>query len=694
MKMKNLFIAIFAVVFTTGLTAQIDRTKAPAAGPAQKIQLGDYETFTLANGMQVFLVENHKVPKVSWQLYINRDEVSNPENAGMQDLMGQLLMTGTTSKTKAQLDESIDFIGASLSTSSYGAYASSLTKHAETTLALMSDVIMNPTFPQEELDKLKTQTLSGLAANASDPGAISSNVSSILKYGKDHPYGQIETTETVETVNAEMCKAFYNTYFKPNISYMIVVGDIDKKTAEAMLTKNFGSWSKGDVPTHTYDVPVAPQATQVAFVNKPGAVQSTININYPVNLKPGAEDLMAARVMNAILGSSGFMARLIQNIREDKAYTYGAYSSLSSDELVGSFYAGAEVRNEVTDSAIVEFLMEMDRLTKEKVSDEELQNTKNYLNGQFARGLERPSTVARFALNTARYNLPADYYATYLERLQAVTADDVMAAAKKYLTTGNAYILVVGNKAEVANNLKRFAASGKVDYYDAYGNPVADAEPIPEGVTVTTVMDAFYKGMGGKEALAAIHSQNAVFSSSMQGMPITFNIASSGTDKYSMVVKANTPNGEMVVNQITVNGSKGKMSGMMGAKDLTEEEVADYAQETTIFEELTITEANAKLVLIEEFNGEKAYKMEVTDKNGNMHVNYYSVATGLKVGSISTEETPQGPMTSTTMYGNYQPVNNIPTAHSITSDNAGQVMEMKLESLEYNGKIDASVFAL
>lgn len=692
--MKNLFIAIFAVVFTTGLTAQIDRSKAPAAGPAQKIQLGDYESFTLENGLQVFLVENHKMPKVSWQLFVNRDEVSNPENAGMQSLMGQMLMTGTTSKSKAQIDESIDFIGASLSTSSSGAFASSLTKHSETVLALMSDVIMNPTFPEEELDKLKKQTLSGLMANASDPSAISSNVSSVLKYGKDHPYGQIETTETVETVTAEMCKTFYNTYFKPNISYLIVVGDIDKKTAETMINKNFGGWAKGDVPSHTYDMPVAPAATQVAFVDKPGAVQSTININYPVNLKPGADDLMAARVMNAVLGSSGFMARLIQNIREDKAYTYGAYSSLRSDELVGSFYAGAEVRNEVTDSAIVEFLAEMNRLTTEKVTEEELQNTKNYLNGQFARSLERPSTVARFALNTARYNLPADYYATYLERLQAVTADDVMAAAKKYLTTGNAYILVVGNKSEVANKLKPFAASGKVDYYDAYGNPVADAEAIPEGVTVSTVLDAFYKASGGKEALAAVTSQQAVMSSSMQGMPITFNVAISGSDKYSMVVKANTPNGEMVVNQITINGDKGKMSGMMGAKDLTAEEVAEYAGETVIFEELNINVEAAKLIHIEEFNGEKAYKMEITDENGKSHINYYSVASGLKIGSIVTEDTPQGPMTSTTMYGDYQAINNIQTPHTIKSDNAGQAMEMKLESMTYNGNIDAAVFKL
>ena len=320
-------------------------------------------------------------------------------------MMGSALMTGTTTKTKAQIDESVDFIGASLSTSSSGAYASSLSKHKETTLALMSDVILNPTFPEEELAKMKKQTLSGLMANASDPSAMSSNVSAVMTFGKDHPYGEVETSESVESITAAMCKDFYTTYFSPSISYLIIVGDISKKEATTLVEKNLGSWAAKEVPSHAYDMPMAPKANEVDFVNKPGAVQSTISIVYPLDLKPGSTDAIASSVMNAILGNSGFMARLIQNIREDKAYTYGAYSSLSPDALVGDFYAGAEVRNEVTDSAIIEFLFEMDRLTMEPIGDEELQNVKNYLNGRFARSLERPQTVARFALNTARYNL-------------------------------------------------------------------------------------------------------------------------------------------------------------------------------------------------------------------------------------------------------------------------------------------------
>ncbi len=675
---------MFSLLLTSVTMAQIDRSKAPGAGPAPKIQLGEYETFTLANGLQVFLVENHKSPRVSWQLFVNRDMVSEGENIGLQSLMGSMLMTGTTTKTKTQIDESMDFIGASLTTTSKGAYASSLTKHKETTLSLMSDVILNPTFSEEELAKFKKQTISGLLSNASDPAAMSSNVRSVVTYGTAHPYGEVETEETVTTINTEMCKSFYSTYFKPNISYLIIVGDISKKEALPMVEKYFGSWVKGEVPTHAFETPKVPAQTQVDFVNKPGAVQSTISIVYPVALIPGSDDVIAASVMNAILGNSGFMARLIQNIREDKAYTYGAYSSLSTDPLIGQFYAGAEVRNEVTDSAIVQFIYEMDRLTKESVDAEELQDVKNYLNGRFARSLERPQTVARFALNTARYNLSNDYYATYLERLQAVTSEDVMRVAKKYLLTSNAHIVVVGNKAEVASKLKVFNKEGKVTYYDAFGNTVADVEPIPQGVTSKQVIDTYLDAIGDRTKLASISSRDITMSSSMQGRPLEIHSITKGSDKMVLTVKS----GEMVFQSVKISGASGKMTGMMGDKDLSEEEVATYLEGNVIFDELALNPDLTTLIDIEEMNGVMAYKLKV----GASKYFFYDVKTGLKVGEIETQETPNGPVTSTSLLKDYKDVNGILVPFTILEDNAGQVMEMKVEKAEFGGKVSDSVF--
>lgn len=686
--MKNLIILIFTLLISSASFAQIDRSKAPAPGPAPKIQLGNYETFTLDNGLQVFLVENHKTPRVSWQLFVDRGVVSEGENTGMHSLMGSLLMTGTSSKNKAEIDESIDFIGASMSTSSYGAYASSLSKHKETTLELMSDVILHPSFPEEELNKLKKQTLSGLMANASDPGAMSENVSAVVTYGKEHPYGEVETEASVESITAEMCQAFYSTYFKPNASYLIIVGDISKKEAQPLVEKYFNGWAKGEIPKHNFAMPTAPEKTEVDFVNKPGAVQSTISIVYPVDLKPGSDDAIAASVMNAILGNSGFMARLIQNIREDKAYTYGAYSSLSTDPLVGDFYAGAEVRNEVTDSAVVQFLYEMERLTKERVNDEELQNVKNYLNGRFARSLERPQTVARFALNTARYDLPTDYYATYLERLQAVSADDIQRVAKKYLLPQQSHIVVVGNKAEVASKLKVFAANGKINYYDAFGNPVADAEPIPEGVTAETVINKYLDAIGKREDLEKVNSQDITMSSSMQGMPLTIHYMTKGNTKMLMSVKS----GDLEIQTIKINENTGKISGMMGAKDLTEDEIKSYLEGNAPFEELTFMNKTTKLIQIEEINGVKAYKMEVIDQDGHSKFYFYDVNTGLKIAMMESKPTPQGDMTTSTFLKDYQSVNGILVPFTTVEDNAGQVMEMKVENIVLGGSLSDTNF--
>ena len=232
--------------------AQLDRTIKPEPGPAPEIQLGDVESFSLSNGMKVFVVENHKLPRVSFSMVLDNDPILEKENAGYVSMAGQLMRNGTTTKTKAELDEAVDFIGGSLSTSASGAYASSLKKYADKILALMADVTLHPSFPESELEKLKKQTISALAANKDDASAIASDVSQVLRYGKNHPYGEITTEETVSNIDLAEIKQYYNTYFKPNNAYMAVVGDITKKEAESLVKKYFGDWKKGDVPTAEY----------------------------------------------------------------------------------------------------------------------------------------------------------------------------------------------------------------------------------------------------------------------------------------------------------------------------------------------------------------------------------------------------------------------------------------------------------
>ncbi|MDQ3017778.1 MAG: insulinase family protein, partial [Bacteroidota bacterium] len=503
------------------------RAMPPKAGPARPIEIGKSNQFTLANGLKVIVIENHKLPQISYQLTIDRDPVQEKEKAGVSSITGELLGTGAAGKSKAEIDEAVDYIGANLSTSSRGGFASSLTKHTDKILTLFSQVILKPTFPEAEFEKIKTQTISGLQANKDDPNAISQNVSNALIYGTGHPYGEITNEITVANVSLDDAKEFYKNYYKPGNAYLVIVGDITPEVAKAKAEKYFGSWANGMTPKYVYGFPKTADNTAVAFVDKPGAVQSVINITYPISIRPGDPDEIAARVMNTVLGS-GFSGRLFKNLREDKAYTYGAYSTFDSDKLVGYFSASASVRNEVTDSAIVQFLYELNRLKNEPVTQTELDLAKSYIAGAFARSLESPQTVANFALNTNMYGLPADYYETYLQRLQAITIDDVTRVAKKFITPSRARIVVVGNKDEVFPRIASFdKEDGKVQLYDIYANPKKDESATPVDITAQQLIDKYLTAIGGREKLNAVKTIDQTYSLELMGMAITAHMVQS-----------------------------------------------------------------------------------------------------------------------------------------------------------------------
>lgn len=698
---KKVLSIILAASVSLGLSAQkLDRSKRPTAAPAPVIKLGKTETFTLPNGLKVFVVENHKLPKVAYSLSLNNDPIVEGEMTGYLDATGQLLERGTKNRTKQKLDEEVDFIGATLSTSSNGIYASSLKKHQDKLLAIMSDVLLNAEFKQEELDKIKKQTISGITSSKDDPDAIAGNVRAALVYGKDHPYGEVATEETIEAITLEKCTEYYKTYFKPNVAYLAVVGDVTVAEVKPLIEKYFASWEKGDVPINKYRTPVAPKETQVAFVHKEGAVQSVVNITYPINLKQNSPDAIKAKVMNTILGG-GSTARLFMNLREGHGYTYGAYSSISSDKLVGNFNANAKVRNEVTDSSITEFMVELNRMINEDVTEEELQGVKNYMTGTFAYTLQNPQTIARFAINTEKYNLPADYYANYLKNVAAVTIDDVREMAKKYIKPENAIVLVVGDKATVADKLKGFAASKEVDFYDTYGNDyVEPLMPAPEGMTAENVLDksieAKYGMPAGKKlskTLGKIKDVTVKMDASIQGQTISVTRYSKAPNKFAMAMTM----GPMVIQKQTFNGTIGKVSGMQGNKDVEGDELEDLKRTSKMHSDLEYKTNGNKYVLlgIEPIEGKDAYKIEVTKENGDKSSEWYDVKTNLQVKSLSIRDVGEeagGTMTIISMFSDYKVVNGINYAHTIKQVFGPQTLDMKVTSIEHNTKLGDDVF--
>ncbi len=684
---KNILILVVLLVSHLA-TGQIDRSQKPAPAPAKAFKIGEYKKFTLKNGLKVIVVENRKLPRVAFSLIIDREPILEGDKVGYASMAGQILRNGTLTRSKAQLDEEVDFIGASLFTSSTSIFGSSLTKHQDKLLDLFVDVLYNPAFSQEELDKIKKRTISGIKSNQDDPESISSNVKARLLYGKNHPYGEIQLEDHVEAITIQDLKNYYNTYFKPNSSYLAIVGDITLKEAKKIVKKRFGQWEPGELPKQKYEVPQQPKENTVAIVNRSNAVQSVLNICYPVDLKPGSEASIKARVMNQVLGG-GSAGRLFKNIREDKAFTYGAYSSISSDELVGSFNAGASVRTEVTDSSVVEFLHEMKKITEEEVPEEELQLAKNVIIGAFGRSLERPQTIASFAINTERYNLPSDYYNNYVKNIQAVSPDEVLEIAKQLITPENTYILAVGKSREIASGLEKF---GKTIHLDIYGNEVDPSlAKIPEGLTAERILEKHIDVIGGREQIARLESVQMKMSADLMGQKMQMEVFKAQEGKFLLEVKIA---GNVVQKQV-FDGEKGKMSGMAGVQTIEGDHALDMKLTAAIIEELSILDAglDTKILALESINEKEAYAVEVTSPSGKKSTRYYDTDTGYLIRVVSSIEVAQKAMVLNMDFGDYQPFEGVQFPTSIKQPISPQLkLDLKVKEVLINPEVDPKRF--
>lgn len=664
-----------AVLLPTMTTAQIDRSKAPKPGPAPKVQVGKHSTFMLDNGMRVIVVENHKLPTINVQVKFDMEPFLQGASTGYQDLVGELLTSGTRRHTKAQLDEEVDAMGATLSGSADGVYASGLKKHFTPLMNLVYEVVSSASFPVDEFEKAKTRMLSGIQSRKDDPDAIADLVGRALTFSKGHPYGEAATEKTVQAITRKQVEAYYQRFFKPQKGYLVFVGDITMAEAQDAAKKYFSMWAvnsssepvlgadgievvDGLGPIRTVSKPpVAPAQRRVALVDRPGAAQSLIRVVFPVHLHPWDPDAVDAQVLNTILGGGVFNARLMQNLRERNAFTYGAYSSLDADRYAGSFSAGASVRTAVTDSAVNEFIVEIENIRENPVREDELSLAKSYLAGSFARSLEDPRTVARFALNTYLYGLKPDHYDTYLQRLDTVSIAGVQAAARKFLTPDNSSVLVVGDREKVANGLVQFSFEKQVVLYDINGDVFKETvQPPPAGMKAEQVLEAYFAAIGGKSKLLEVRDLKTTMSATVQGMTVTATTWNKAGNKYASEMKA----GPMTLQKTVYDGVRGITKDQEGKKELVDLELEEIAFEAPAFPELTY-QRMGRLILsgIADIEGEECYKMTLLLDNGSQLTEYYSKATSLKVRQVRMKQTAGGVMTVTTDFKDYRPESGI-----------------------------------
>ncbi|MFD0993966.1 M16 family metallopeptidase [Tenacibaculum geojense] len=681
--MKTKIFSIVTILFLSlTVSAQIDRTKQPKPGPAPKINLGSPEKFTLPNGLQVLVVENHKLPRVAATLTIDNPPMTYGNKKGVEGLLSGMLGTGSTNMPKSKFDEEVDFLGANISFWDEGARASSLTKYFPKVLGLMADAAFNPVFTQEEFDKQMTQTLDGIKSNANSVTAVASRVEDVLTYGKDHPYGEFTSEETLKNVTLEDVKNLYNKTYKPNNAYLIIVGDINLKTAKTLVTKLFSNWEKGMLPNNVLPQPKAPSTTEINFIDMPNAVQSELSIVNTVNLKMGDKDYYAALLANQILGGGG-TGRLYKNLREDKGYTYGAYSGIGSSRYVARFKAGASVRNMVTDSAMVEALKEINKIRYQGVTKEELEIAKAKYIGSFVRNVERPETVASYALNILTNKLPQDYYKNYLKNINAVTLEDVQNAAIKYFRGDKAKIIITGKGIDVLKNLEK-TADYTIKYFDKYGNPTSKPAmtlPIPAGVTATSVVNDYFKAIGGKDKVAGVKSLVISSKGKIQGTELAL------TQKYANPNKSLTTVSVMgnVMQKTVFDGAAGYTEARGQRIDLTGDDLTEAKQSTTPFADEAYK--TAKLDRIEPIDGNNAYVIVAGTKEI-----FYDAKTGLKIKEVKTQKGPQGEVKVPVEYSNYKEVNGIKFPHTVTQSMGPMKLVFNVESISINQGVSDADF--
>lgn len=696
--MKKIFI-VTSILFGLSVTAQIDRSIRPKAAEAPTFNIPESEIFKLDNGITVILSQNNKTPRVSFSLVMGTEPALEKDKSGLADFAGSMIMSGTTSMNKDEIDITIDQMGATMSADANSIYSSGLSKYSNKLMDMMTHILMNANFSEEEFKRLKTQSSSALSMSKTDAGTMASNIVNAVNFGEKHPYGEVMTEETLNNISRKDVINYFNEKFTPQNAYLVVVGDISRNELEDILKESIAQWEAKEASNYNYETAITKKGNRVIFGKKPGAVQSVIQITFPIDMKPGHEDEIKLKIMNQILGGGTFEARLMQNLREDKAYTYGCYSSLSINRLGSYFTTSGNFRNDVSDSAVVEIIKELKGMINAPVSKEELELAKASMTGSFVRSLERPQTIANFALSIIRNKLDKDYYKNYLRMIDETTVDDIQKMAHKYLDINNMNIIIVGNE-KIVSQFKVFDTDGKIEFYDAFGKPETGFKKTD--LSATTILDNYIltvtQSKNIKDATAkilAIKSMTQSMKASPSGMPVSFDMTSFFKFPLSEGMEI-LFNGQMM-QRTFFNGKAGGMisSPMAGGQSVeySPEEVADKSKTVGLIPELNYVKNKVPFTLlgIKSEMGQDYYVIEVMGPKTVTH-DYYNVTTFQKERSYTATTDGDETSTSNVEYREFKDVNGILFPHEMSQVAGSMSLTVVVNSIEINKPIDDSKF--
>jgi zinc protease len=473
------------------MNAQSELLKQPPAPlPSHPIVLPSVVVNTLPNGLTVIVVEDRRLPLVSYRLALRTGNAHDPaELPGLMDMLTGLLTEGTESRTSREIADEVARLGATLQAGANSDYttvaASSLATFSGNILELLADVALRPVFPESEVELTRQNTKESLKQQRAQPSFLAAEMVAQVMFG-EHPYHvTAPTPESVDSITRERLVEFHRNAFVANNAVLIIAGDVEQDSILQEVERLFGKWQPGVVPGDNFSAPPVRKSRSAYVVDRPGSAQANIVIAN-ASIKRISPDYFPMLLMHTVLGANA-SSRLFMNLREEKGYTYGAYTVLDSRRTAGTFRAAAEVRTPVTGDSLKEFFYELDRIRNEPVSEKEISDAKSYLTGVFPIRLETQEGLIDQLVQIKMFGLPDDYLEIYRNEIQAVTVERIQEVARKYVRPDEAAVVIVGDVALLADQIKPYV--GEVEFYNTAGKKTdkrAAAALTPEQMSALT----------------------------------------------------------------------------------------------------------------------------------------------------------------------------------------------------------------
>ncbi len=666
--------------------AKEDPRKKPEALPAKEFNFPKYETITLDNGLKVFIVNDDQQPTVNFRILLNGGSLADGNKSSVSDITTQMLIKGTAKYSALDIANKLDGLGLSLNVSSSAdycqVYGSGLKKHLQTLLEITNELLTAPTFPQDELDKLKSISIADVKQMKARSSSVAAAIGRIALYGSEHPYAKMASEETINSLQVNDLKQYFKSNFIPNNATMVITGDVSAKNIKKDLEKYFSNWKKGT--KNEFAVPeIKPEPVGVYFVSRPGAVQSSINV-VTQGVPRNHPDYDKLNFTSSIIGA-GFAGRLFKTLRETYSYTYTPFGYITSTKFTNRFSCGADVRGDVTDSSIIVINDQLELLTKEMPSDAELNLLKKYEIGQYLMAFSSKDYSGMLIQNADFYGLNINDIKTQHLKIQKYTPIDMMTTAKKYMNPRGSYIVVVGDP-KIKPSLEKF---GKIYEYNTDYLPETGAKAKAEKIDLSAnqLIDKYVNAIGGKDKINSINTIIATgkIDFSIQGQTLPGSVeekTKAPNKKYSMMDLG------MMQNVYWCNGTKAWMKVGNTTSEAEPDDFEKIKAQSTIMRDANLINLGYKVEVI---GKQKDWIVAKVSKNKEELTYFYDAKTFLIVKKEWAEPMQDGMLPVTEIYSDYKDFGGVKFPTTVKLETA---MYNYTQSLKYeiNSPIDDADF--